>query len=279
MTSTTASFGFSSNEPARPSSARSTDAVRRVPLAEGLLDRERRQPHAERPGDRRGRQRRRLAGGPLVVESSCLRTSRLRTRRSRSQPNDPSPSNRCRASPSRHRRLDAGVDAPLRVPARRGRFAPARARRATPPSGRLAHVPGARDRPRRQDGSEPGDVHLDDRPRRAGDDDRRAVGDDDEHDRDAHVLGERARLDLRVPARYWRLPACVSPRDLRLTAGRTRSASAPSTRPATPTASATASWTANVSAAPPGRSRSTPVADSWMLQSDAGEEQRQRLGR
>ena len=96
----------------------------------------------------------------------------------------------------------------LRVPARRRRLvAPARSPKSYTGLRRgLAHLPGARDRRRRQHRPDAGELHVDDRHGRAEHDDHRAAQRPEQlGGRRLLVQLERGRLDLRVPARRRRL--------------------------------------------------------------------------
>ena len=103
----------------------------------------------------------------------------------------------------------------LRVPARRRRLERLHvARDAVRPGRRQPHVPGARDRWRRAHGPDARDLHVDDRHSPAEHVLRRRPARPVERRRSLlRVLRERARLDLRVPARRRRLGRVLEPRD------------------------------------------------------------------
>ena len=181
--------------------------VRYLRHAEGILEPRRRRAHAEGAGEGRRRERGRVAGNPDVDGRASPRP-RAAGHRHPHAADEPEPDALAELHVHRLRRLHAGVAAQVRVQARRGCVRAVHEPEGLhEPPARVAHVPGAGDRSRRQDRPEPGDLRLDARPVPARDDDRvRAFGDDDELDRDDHVLGRRHGRDVPVLTRQ--RPVC-----------------------------------------------------------------------
>ena len=242
-----ATFTFSPASPARRSSASSTAAASRLHLAAELQ-----RPRATAATPSR-------CAPPTPPATPTRRRPRytwtIDTDRARHddhrQPADP--------DQRRQRRLHFTAQRArrdLRVPARRRRLRGLHlAEELHRPERRLAHLPGARDRRRRQHRPDAGQLHLDGRHRPRPNTTITAEPDATRQRRRTptftFTLERAAASTLRVPARRRRLRACTSPETLHAACAtaRTPSRCARPTPPATPTRRRPASrWTVDTAA-------------------------------